>query len=450
MRRSRLSLATVATVVVLAVLAIWVGIGGFSSNKGGQSIAGVPKQGQDKGQGPAVPAPEGTVLPTLPPPTPTELVIPTPTIHIWPTPVPVTGITTSTMSISADVGLAQKSTVDRTESISQMTWAPTGDKLLYLTANGDLYWSNPDGSSPALLHQYNETTYDQLEEQYPMANTILIRHLGQLQPDGNRAPSHLDVVRFTPGQPPIIQQGPDLLNAPIALRWWSTTRASGFAHTGFDGGDLLVTVDQNGNLVDEKNVPYMLGGAVQPGGEWLAYYTTYQVDNPVDGTIPSTGYLLNLNTGQRLQVTQPGGGIGNWSPDGNWFLAGSKQGVSLVSADGRQWFTIPDTSAATDGVWSPDSKYYAYAYVDGISTNGYTISSWIGAIHVVNVPQRKVTNISPGSNASASMAKTADGDMLLMQPKWSKDSKTITFLSFGSPESSRLTPAFVNMALSNP
>lgn len=431
----------VGAIAALVILVIWAG--GFgsknSANPPPQVIAGVPTQDQNAV---AVPPAVSTVQPTVPPSPTRQVPPPTPTVKIWPTPFPIQGVTYSPMNISSEVGVGQKSTVNSTQPISQFIWAPTGDKILYLTKSGDLYWSNPDGSSATFLLHYDEMTYDQLGEQMPMSDTLLIRHLGGLQADGERAPSHLDVVKFTPGQPPTLQQGPDLPHAPIQLRWWSSTRASGFAHTGYDGGDLLVTVDQDGHLVDEVNVPYMISGAVRPGGAWLAYSTTYQVTDPIDGTTPQTTYLLNLSTGQRIQVGI--GGVGSWSPDGNWFLISSPDvGLALVSADGHQWITVPDPTASIDAVWSPDSKYLAYAYVDGESPNGYTITSWVGAVHIVNVPARKVTNISSGFGPKVGASST-----LMWQPKWSRDGSVVSFLSFDPNcpfECSQLTPAIFNM-----
>jgi Tol biopolymer transport system component len=204
-------------------------------------------------------------------------------------------------------------------------------------------------------------------------------------------------------------------------------------------------------LVDEINVPYMLNGDVQPGGEWLAYTTTYQVENPVDGTTPLTGSLLNLNTGQRLRITQPGeGSVGNWSPDGNWFLSSNRTlGLSLVSADGHEWVRIPDLFAPINAAWSPDSKYLAYALLQGESPDGHMVTSWTGSVHVVNVPAREVTNLAPDSNKPVSVVGGGEGSTLLMQPKWSRDSKTITFLSGGCSiyDGSKLNPAIVNMAV---
>jgi len=429
-----------------AVLIIWMislGDAGqrVSQSQQTQAVAEIPVQ---NGNFADVPPPVSTGQPTIQA-TATRQITPTPTIHILPSPMPIEGITTSAMTTSSEVGVSQKSTVDSSEPISQFIWAPTGDKILYLTQSGKLYWSNPDGTNATLLHQYDEV-YDQLEDQMPISNTLLVRHLGQLQPDGERAPSHMDVIQFTPGQPPSLQESSSLAHAPIHLRWWSSTRASGIAHTGSDGGDLLVTLDENGNLVSEINVPYMLSGAVSPGGTWLAYATSYQISDPVDGSSPQTVYLLNLNTGQRLQVTGAGQGsaVGSWSPDGNWFLMSSNLGVALVSADGHEWVTIPDNFATVDAVWSPDSKYVAYAELHGQSADGYTITSWSGKVHIVNVPARKVTDVSPGSGPKAGGSKS-----LMWQPRWSRDGSLVSLLSFdpNCPFHCSLTsPAIFNMA----
>jgi hypothetical protein len=347
------------------------------------------------------------------------------------------------MTSTADVGLAQQSTIDRPVPISQLIWAPTGDQLLYLTQAGDLFWSHTDGSNATLLQHYAEV-YDQLEEQLPMTNTLLIRHLGAPQADGTRAASHLDILTFTPGQPPTVQHGPNLPHAPHHLRWWSPTRASGIAHPGEDGGDLLVTVDQTGTLVSEVNVPYLLSGAVRPGGEWLAYATSYQVQQPLDGSSPQAVYLLNLTTGQRLQVTA-GGSVGAWSPDGNWFVLSTPAGLRVVSPDGQQWLTVPDPFASVAAVWSPDSTYLAYATVQDLSSDGHTIRGWQGAVHLVNIPARQVSNLSAGA-----MRKLApQGAALLWQPKWSRTSRLLSFLSFNPEcpfECSQLTPAICIMS----
>ncbi len=425
----------------MAALVIWVALAAQRPRK----TVDVPAQSRDAAQ---VPAPVSTEPPPTFPPSPTEVAPPpTPTVKIWPTPVQIRDITVSAMSTTSEVGVGQKTTVNSAVPISHFIWAPTGDKLVYLTGN-KLYWCNPDGSNPTLIVQYDEGD-DELEEQMPMGNTLLIRHIGRLLPGGGpppgRAPSHLDVIRFTPGQPPTLQEGPDLPHAPMQLRWWSPTRASGVWQAGSEGGELLVTVDQDGRLVDEVNIPYMVEGQVRPGGGWLAYSTNYQVTNPIDGSSPNTGYLLNLNTGQRLQVTQAGGGGGgNWSPDGNWFLISSNLGIALVSADGHQWVTIPDPAASIDAVWSPNSRYLAYAEVNDQSPDGHVITSWTGKVHIVNVPQRKVTDVSDGKSA----APSTDSE-IMWQPKWSRDSSLISFLSFDPRcpfECSKLSPAIIHMA----
>ena len=426
-----------ALVLVVALVAVFAN--GNRATQSAQPIVSVPTAVSKLL---SVPPPVSTKAPEILP-SPTRQVLATPTVHIWPSPYPIQGIIDSVMDSTAEVGVAQKSSIDRPVPISQLIWAPTGDKLLYLTQLGDLFWSNTDGSSATLLQHYAEV-YDQLEEQMPMTNTLLIRHLGAQQPDGTRAASYMDVITFTPSQPPTLQHGPNLPHAPHHLRWWSPTRASGIAHPGEDGGDLLVTVDQNGTLVSEVNVPYMLSGAVRPGGGWLAYATSYQVQNPIDGSSPQTVYLLNLTTGQRLQVTA-GGSVGAWSPDGNWFVMSSHAGLRVVSPDGKQWLTVPDPVASSDAVWSPDSKYLAYATVQDLSSDGHTISGWQGAVHIVNIPARQVSNLSAGA-----MRKAApQGAALMWQPKWSRTSSLLSFLSFNpecSFECSQLTPAIFIMS----
>src|SRR5205814_606526 len=130
---------------------------------------------------------------------------------------------------------------------------------------------------------------------------------------------------------------------------------------------------------------------------------------------PLAVYLLNLTTGQRLQVTT-GGSVGAWSPDGNWFVMSSHGGLRVVSPDGQQWLTVPDPFASVAAVWSPDSKYLAYARVQGLSSDGETINGWQGAVHIVNIPARKVSNLSEG----AMRKLTPQGAALMWQPKWSR------------------------------
>lgn len=114
------------------------------------------------------------------------------------------------------------------------------------------------------------------------------------------------------------------------------------------------------------------------------------------------------------------GAVGDWSPDGNWFLMSS----TVVSADGTEWITIPD--GIVDAVWSPDSRYLAFSVADGQGGNETGPASWTGASYVVDVPQRKVTEVDNGS----SLSPEEEEANLMWQPKWSPDSSRITFLSF--------------------
>ena len=342
--------------------------------------------------------------------------------------------------------MSEKERIDRSHAISQIIWAPTGDKWLYVTTSGDLYWSNVGGGNATLIHHYSEV-YNQLEEQRPLSNKLLVRHLGTLQSVG-REPTHMDVINFTAGMPPTITEGPALTNPPHHLHWWSADRASGIAHTGYDGGDLLVTLDANGNVVEELNVPYMLSGAVRPGGRWLAYATTYQVTNTLDSSSPQTVYVLDMTTGERKQVTSPGQGnaVGNWSPNGEWFLMASEAGVSIVSADLSEQIIIPGGSI--DAMWSPDSRYLAFTVINGGGTDGHTVTSWTGKTYIVNVPEREVINEDAGGSGAGAGDDSAED--ILWQPKWSPDSSRLLLLSFDPncpSECSKLAPAILHMSL---
>lgn len=443
-RANRTTISTLVLVGCMAVLVIWVALGSSSpmERSGPQSLAEVPQGVAQQGLPNAV----GTEEPPVPEITPTiAMPTSTPTPKIWSLPIEIPGITIAAMDQDSQNILAQKSAVNLAFPITQLIWAPIGDKVLYVTQAGDLYWSDPNGGNDTLLHQYGES-YDQLEDQMPMTNTLLIRHLGAPLPLGGRGPSHLDAIKFTPGQAPIVQQGPDLPHPPHKLHWWSTDRASGIAHTDYEAGDLLVTVDGNGNLVSEVNVPHMLNGVVRPGGGWLAYATNGQTTVNVDSTDPQTIYLLNLNTGERKRVTAPGkgGAVISWSPDGNWFLIGTPDlGMVIVSADGQQWLTIPDGSP--DAVWSRDSTRLAFATVKSAESDGHDVTSWTGSTAVVNVPERKVsTDSEPGSSPMD------PSTVLMWKPRWSPNGSLLTFLSF-DPQCpfycSGTLPAYYHMTL---
>src|SRR5206468_3689352 len=111
--------------------------------------------------------------------------------------------------------------------------------------------------------------------------------------------------------------------APFRIRWWASDRASGTVAGTYLGGEKLVTLDANGRVVEEQNIPYMQSGVVQPGGARFAYVTRQSITNMqfLDAD-PETAYILDLNTNQRIQISEPGkaSDIRSWSPDGNWVL----------------------------------------------------------------------------------------------------------------------------------
>jgi hypothetical protein len=393
----RVRFSTIVRLVSLgcaALLVAWILVSGsLKTNVEPQIIASAPQQV------PAVPTlpPTTPGVPTLPPTTPgvptpvpttepllgtatparTSLPVPSPTVPVaTPTLVPLqppqlitpTLVITMTLDLNPDTSLHLIRAINSGEPVVSVAWAPTGDKLLYVTNSGKLYWCNLDGSNPTLLTTYQpDMTTFLLADQGPMTNTLLLRHVGA--PQGlTRAPGHLDVVRFTPGQPPTLDEVPDA-GAPFAIHWWSPNRASGIVYSQGDRSNKLVTVDANGHLVEERIIPYIGVGAVRPGGEWLAYDTSAQsTSEPFHGSDPQTAYLLNLTTGQRLQIGPTGTGgisyVSPWSPDGNWFLmsgeingqvgTNAQGGVMLSSPDGLVRTLIPQLESGP--VWSPDSR----------------------------------------------------------------------------------------------
>lgn len=407
-----------------------------------QDVASVPAQvSSDTG----VPGPVGTaqlpVFPTISPQVPTPE--PTPTILLTDPPELIDGIVVTAMTLedertkqpqpptSTDLTLSEVSTVSRPQPIGQFAWAPTGDKLLFVEQSGELYLSDIDGNNATVLHKYSELD-DYFQEQQPMGDTLLVRHLGDLQPEGGRAPTHMDVIKFATGEPPSIKEGPELKHPLHHLRWWSPDRASGIAHTDYEGGDLLVTLDAEGNLVDEVNVPHMYTGAVQPGGEWLVYATNGQSLKNLDLTQPKTIYLRNLKTNKLLQLTKPGEGaaVGSWSPDGEWFLVATSIGTAVVRANGKEWLIIPE--GEVNAVWSPNSKFLAFSDVTGKSSDGHNVSSWEGSTYLVNLSARKVkrVNLDSQSVGKPGASGSAGAGTLLWQPRWSPNGASLAFLSF--------------------
>jgi hypothetical protein len=435
----------VGIVIALAIIIALKGIFVFAGNK---SVADISAP-EPSGSMAQVPPPQTTQEPPLPEITPSRTPVPaTPVPAVLEPALPITH-TTSTAAIETDALQPAQSGFNAQVPIHTLTWAPTGDKLLFVTTSGRLYWSNIDGTNATLLHQYEpDTIWRLLEDQRPMANTILIPHAGAPSANGiGREPGHMDVVRFTPGQPPTFEEVHED-KAIWHIRWWRPDRASGVEPGPYIGLDRLVTLDANGHIVAVRNVPYMIAGAVKPGGEWLAYITSQQTtDTPFYGSNPATVYLLNLNTGQRMQVTASGqgngvpGGVHSWSPDGNWFLMaatidGALRGV-LVSADGSEWVIVtPPGYSGLDAAWSPDSRKLAYSLqAGGREDPDHQAVPVTSQLYVVDVPTRKVTaSADPGPIAGQSTAPS------MMQPVWSPDGSTLALLSF-DPECSPLCAA---------
>jgi len=233
------------------------------------------------------------------------------------------------------------------------------------------------------------------------------------------------------------------------IHWWSPDRASGIVSSAYAGDNKLVTLDANGHVIEERNIPYIASGAVRPGGEWLAYATDQQTtDTSLYGSDPETVYLLNLTTGERKQITDPGQGysvlgIQSWSPDGNWFVMGAiidraLRGV-LVSADGREWLTVtPPGTSGYDAAWSPDSRQLAFSIQSGGREDPNSpMIPYNSKVYILDIPSRTV-------HVSEDKGQGDDTTMYFMQPKWSPDETQLALLSFDpscAPQCSELAPA---------
>ncbi len=349
-----------------------------------------------------------------------------------PAPISTTANLPSSQSISP---ILDDKPSPMTAPLHAVVWAPTGDHILYVTNAGDLFYANPDGTQPSLLHTYDiHAMFSGMEDQSPMTNTLLLAHHGTV--------NHLDVLSFIPGQPPILTQKP-LTSRLYQIRWWATNRASGIIRGKYVGGERLVTFDETGNIVAQRIVPYMQSGAVQPGGQWLAYATNQQnTKTPLYGSDPQTVYLLNLSTGQRLQVTQPGLGVAvhSWSPDGRWFVMdavvnNALQGV-LVSADASQEIIIAPSwgHGIYNGAWSRDSTKLAFSVQTGGQDEPNSPSSpYANQVYVATL----------GIQQSAQVVKIDIANV--MQPSWAPDG-TLTVLNFDEQctpwPCSAINPAF--------
>lgn len=400
---------------------------------------------------PSVPPAPGTVTgpifsstPSLPEPTSTP-VHATLAAAVMLTPAAILPITLGT-----EMNVVVSSTVSATESVVSWAWAPTSDKLLYLTNSGNLYWCLLDGSDATLLHSYGASAWHSLGHQVSRGDSLILPHEGSEQKQ-----SHMDVIKFVPNQIPTISEvpGPRLL---WGLHWWSSDRASGTVVGSYIGGDRFVTLDAGGNIVGDRNIPFIAKAAVQPGGEWLAYTTSPQTtDVALNGSDPGATYLLNLKDGQRRQLTSSSGtsmpGVYNWSPDGKWLVMNGAMdrdtSVTLANLDTKEWLITDAKNMDVpvwfwDVAWSPDSTRLAFSvHLGGCDAEMHgECPPLTSTAYMLDISSHQTRRINEP------MSKNQ-----LSQPQWSPDGKTLGFLSFDpkspDPDASYTSPAiyFVSM-----
>jgi WD40 repeat protein len=435
----------------LIVLAVWLALGRRPQEEGQMTLdsATVPEQQGTGMEEPLQPQPTRQ----LPLPTATSTRLrrtATPTHAQLQPAVLVTPQMVSEAKVNSIALGPPQRTMNSEEAIHSMAWAPTGDKFVYATNLGKLYWSDIDGGNATLIHQYEpDTIWLMLEDQQPKSNTLFLTHAG---PDQGmvRGPGHIDVLRFSPKQPPILEEVSDA-GVPFQIRWWRSDRASGIRAGGYVGGDKLITLDQNGRVVEERNIPYMQTGAVSPGGHWLAYATSQQTTNTqFVGSDPETVYLLDLATGERTQITSLSRGnysnlgVHSWSPDGGWLLIattvnGALRGV-LVRPDGSEWVVVtPPGYSGFDAAWSPDSRHLAFSVQGGGQEEpNQPAVPRTSQVYVVDIAARELLRVHEERDPGEPLSR------LMMHPIWSPDGSQLALLSLDPdciPVCSGLTPS---------
>jgi Tol biopolymer transport system component len=315
-----------------------------------------------------------------------------------------------------DVPLGQP--INTSQPLRFLTWAPTGDKLLYITNSGEVYWSDVDGGNPTRVDS-SDRFVATIEDQMPLTNTLMMRQ--RLPQDRTR--DHLDVVRFTPGGAPTVEE---VFSAPPVqdLHWWRPDRVSGLVNRDYSGGDFLVTLDEHARVVEERNIPYMQTGVVQPGGEWLAYSTRSQIPTgAAPGTLTQTVYLLNLHTGARLQITPPGMGaaVQHWSPDGRWVLIDMLVDAQLlgvlVSVDGQEQIHLQLSVGHNthSGIWSRDGRSLAYSVQGSEADMLRPDGGFASQVYVVDMASRTARKVASPA---------------VMLPSWAPDGTGLALLTF--------------------
>jgi WD40 repeat protein len=375
-----------------------------------------------------VPPPVGTVeylapTPGITPTRPEPTITPTPAV-LEPARL-VTASIVSTVTEGLDLRLSVQSVISSTEPVISLVWSPYGDGFVYATILGNVFWTDLTGANRTLLYTYSDEYFDwsMFEHQRPTGSTMYIVHQGEPTLEG-RLPGHMDMVRFAPGQIPTFEH---MTSLPLlwGVEWWRPDRASGvllasYMGDGYVGGDRIVTLDGDGRIVDDRNIPYMLRGVVQPpNGEWLAYGTNQQATlTSFEGSEPSTAYLLNLRTGERLQISPAGnGGVSSWSPDGNWLITG----CGVLSADQNERVCMPGWLGG-DMAWSPDSKRLATSIAfGGCEPEG--CAPYGSEFFVVDLPSRKVARYDADKRAAIGVPD-------IRRPRWSPDGSLLAVLAF--------------------
>jgi serine/threonine protein kinase len=211
------------------------------------------------------------------------------------------------------------------------------------------------------------------------------------------------------------REGPMNVYELVAPRWfkfWKKTSAVRLTGNQLSIQAFTPAPDGNGvyvlGMMDEgtmraydphsqKMVPYldnlsMLGFAISPDGQWMAY-----VEYPSRHL-----WRSRLDGSERLQLTSSYAGMEHWSPDGKWLVYSDFKNLYRVSADGGAPEKLtPDGHDDVQPSWFPDGKKIAFNY--------YPYPDQPLEIRVLDLATRQVSTM-PG----------ADGYFF---PLWSPDGK---------------------------
>jgi Tol biopolymer transport system component len=193
----------------------------------------------------------------------------------------------------------------------------------------------------------------------------------------------------------------------------------------------------NADLTNQRQItfgPYTSGFATwKPDATRLAFDSNRSDADLTDDNFPNDVFTMNPDGTGVVQVTDFGGFSGDpdWSPDGKWLAFESdlgdhpaKQGIYISRPDGTQLHRVTTLPEGYEfdiaPQFSPDGKRIVFTRYH-LDDQGNETS----ALHVVNVDGTHETRLD------------ATADLHAGDANWSPDGKTLTFETYGFPQTIR-------------